>query len=286
MGNFSKDVTSASFEKDVLLASSEVPVIVDFWASWCAPCKVLKPILEKLADEYRGKFKLAKVDTEKDPELAARFGVRGIPNVKAFVGGALVAEFSGAIPEPSVRAFIDKIIPSPSERLRLQANAAMREGDFETAESRLYEAVKLDPGHREARLDLVGALIARHAYSEADLVLAQLAERERSERGDAYARQIMLWKKGQSLPASTDLAAQVESRPGDLDLRLQLGERLVAESDYEGALCHLIEVVRGDRGALREQARRTVLEVFNLATDGGQTEMVGRYRRLLASAIY
>ena len=286
MGTHSKDVTSASFEKEVLLASSEVPVIVDFWAAWCAPCRALKPILEKLADEYDGKFKLAKVDTEKDPELAVRYGVRGIPNVKAFVGGAVAAEFSGAIPEPSVRAFIDKIIPSPSEKLRLQAKAAMREGDFEVAENRLYEAIKMDPGHQEARLDLVGVLIARQAYSDADLVLEELSERERNERADGYARQILLWKKAQDLPASDDLAAQAKSRPEDLGLRLQLGERLVVENDYEGALDHLIDVVRGDRGALREQARCTILEIFSLATEAGQTEMVSRYRRMLASAIY
>ncbi len=284
MDGVARDVTSASFEKDVLEASLEVPVVVDFWATWCAPCRALAPVLEKLAVEYKGKFILAKIDTDNNQELAARFGVRGIPNVKAFVGGEMVAEFNGAMPETAVREFLEKIIPTPAEKRRLEAMKAFREGDFETAESRLQDAVRLDPAHREARLDLVGALIARQAYSEAAIVLEELPERERDERADRYATQIALWKKGQSLPKAADLAAAVERSPQDLELRLKLGERLVVERDFEAALAHLIEVVRGDRGALREQARKTIIEVFGMA--GEQDEMVSRYRRMLASALY
>lgn len=286
MGGHSKEVTAVNFEKEVVLASSEVPVVVDFWAPWCAPCKTLKPMLERLADEYGGKFILAKVDTDKEPELASQFGVRGIPNVKAFVGGTVVAEFNGAIPESSVRTFIEKIIPSPAEKLRLQAKTATREGDFETAESRLCEALRLDPSHQEARLDLTGALIARQAFSEADLVLQDLPERDRNERADQYASQIALWKKGQSLPTVPELVAELERRPQELDLRLQLGQRLVVEGEYEAALGHLMDVVRADKGVLREQARRTIVEVFSLAADAGLGDLVGRYRRMLASAIY
>ncbi len=279
-----REVTSASFEKDVLEASLEVPVVVDFWATWCAPCRALAPVLEKLAVEYKGKFILAKIDTDSNQELAARFGVRGIPNVKAFVGGEMVAEFNGAIPESAVREFLDRIMPAPAEKLRLEAMTAFREGDFETAESRLQDALRLDPAHREARLDLVGALIARQAYSEAAIVLEELPERERDERADRYATQIALWTKAQSLPKSSDLAAALERSPQDLELRLKLGERLVVERDFEAALAQLIEVVRGDRGALREQARKTIVEVFGMA--GDKDELVSRYRRMLASALY
>ena len=284
MDGITREVTSESFEKEVVEASLKVPVVVDFWASWCAPCRVLAPVLEKLASEYQGKFILVKVDTDGNQELAARYGVRGIPNVKAFVGGAVVAEFNGAIPEAAVREFVDKIIPTPAEKLRLEAMTAFREGDFEAAESRLQDAVRLDPAHREARLDLVGALIARQAYSEAAIVLEQLPERERDERADRYSTQIALWVKGQSLPKAADLAAALERSPQDLELRLKLGERLVVEHDFEAALAHLIEVVRGDRGALREQARKTIVEVFGMA--GDQDELVSRYRRMLASALY
>jgi putative thioredoxin len=284
MSSYSKEVTSASFDDDVLRASSEVPVIVDFWAPWCAPCKALKPILEKLAAEYLGKFTLAKVDTDQDPDLAAQFGVRGIPNVKAFVGGKVVAEFSGAIPEQAVRAFLDKLIPGPADKLRLEAAKATGEGDSEKGERLLREAVALDPAHGGARLDLAGALIARQAFSEADFLLQGLPERERDERAEQFVRQIGVWKRGQSLPGASDLAAALERNPQDLQLRLQLGERLMVEGHYEGALDQLIEVVRADRGALREQARRTMVEVFGLAA--AQADLVTRYRRLLSGALY
>jgi putative thioredoxin len=284
MSNHVMEVTSAAFERDVVQTSCEVPVIVDFWASWCAPCKALKPILEKLALEYSGKFLLAKVDTDANPDLAAAYGVRGIPNVKAFVDGEVVAEFNGAIPESAVRAFLDKVIPGPAERLRLQGMKEIRAGDFEAGESRLREAVELDPAHVVARVDLVAALIARQAYSEADLLLQVLPERDRDDRAQQYARQIELWKKGLSLPGAADLAAALERDPQNLQLRLQLGERLVLEREFEAALEHLFEVARADRGALREQARKMMVEVFSLAADQG--DLVSRYRRLLAGVLY
>jgi len=113
MGSHSFDVTAANFKQVVLDAPKNVPVLVDFWATWCGPCRVLKPILEKLADEYQGRFILAKVETDANPELAAQFGIRGVPTVKAFLNGQLVDEFSGALPESQVRTFIDALIPSP-----------------------------------------------------------------------------------------------------------------------------------------------------------------------------
>src|SRR5215218_2804378 len=114
------DVDKTNFEALVIEGSKQVPVLVDFWAPWCAPCRALGPILEKLAAEYDGRFVLAKINSDENPALAARYGVRGIPNVKAFVAGEVIDEFSGALPESAVRQFIDNIIPSPADELRMQ----------------------------------------------------------------------------------------------------------------------------------------------------------------------
>jgi putative thioredoxin len=284
MENFIRDVTSASFESQVVEASRAVPVVVDFWASWCAPCRALKPILEKLSGEYGGQFILARLDTDKEQEVAARFGIRGIPSVKAFVDGKVKAEFSGAIPESAVRSFLERVIPTPVEKLRLQASQAVREGDFEVAEGRLHEALKLDPASVPARLDLVDLLIARQAYSEADLELQRVPGRERDERAEQFAAAIEFWKKGQSLAPAAELEAALAKSPGDLELRFRVAERHIADRSYDAALAHLLEIVRAERGALRDRARKTMVDVFNLA--GDQADMVATYRRMLASALY
>jgi len=284
MTTYSFDTATESFENDVLKASEKVPVLVDFWAPWCAPCHALKPILEKLVGEYQGRFLLAKVNSDEHPQLSAQFGVRGIPNVKAFVDGKLADEFTGALPESGVRAFIDRLIPTPGEKLRRTARAFVTQGDFDEAERHLRSALELEPANHAVRLDLVELLLAKNSYAEADEMFAPIPERERDERADRLYSALELWKRSRQLPALEELEAKLAANPDDLPSRLALGERLIAEQRYEPALAALLEVVRKDRGALRTSARKLMVEVFALAAD--EAELVSRYRKLLAGALY
>jgi putative thioredoxin len=284
MDTHSFDTGIESFERDVLQASQKVPVLVDFWAPWCAPCRALKPILEKLAGEYQGRFLLARVNSDEHPQLSARFGVRGIPNVKAFVDGKLVDEFTGALPESAVRAFIDRLIPTPGEKLRRTARALVTEGDFDGAERHLRSALELEPANHALRLDLVELLLAKNSHAEADQMFAPIPERERDERAERLYSVLAQWKRSQHLPPVEELEAKLAANPDDLPARLALGERLVADKRYEPALAALLEVVRKDRGALRTSARKLMVEVFNLAED--QPALVSEYRKLLAGALY
>ena len=284
MNTHSFDTGTEAFERDVVQASEKVPVLVDFWAPWCAPCRVLKPILEKLVGEYQGRFLLARVNSDEHPQLSARFGVRGIPNVKAFVDGKLADEFTGALPESGVRAFIDRLIPTPGERLRRTARALVTQGNFDEAERHLRSALELDPENRAVRLDLVELLLAKNSHAEADEMFAPIPERERDERADKLYSVLAFWKKSQQLPAIGELEAKLAANPDDLPSLLALGERLVADKRYEPALAALLQVVRKDRGALRTSARKLMVEVFKLAED--QATLVSEYRKLLSGALY
>ena len=284
MNTYTFDTGTEVFERDVLQASASVPVLVDFWAPWCAPCRALKPILEKLAGEYQGRFLLAKVNSDEHPQLSARFGVRGIPNVKAFVDGKLADEFTGALPESGVRAFIDRLIPTPGEKLRRTARALVAQGDFDEAERHLRSALEIEPANHGVRLDLVELLLAKNSHAEADALFAPIPERERDERADKLYSALALWKRGQQLPALDELEARLAANPEDLSARLALGERLIADQRFEPALVALLEVVRRDRGASRTSARKLMVEVFRLAED--QAELVSQYRKLLAGALY
>ncbi|MBX3677408.1 MAG: co-chaperone YbbN [Rhodocyclaceae bacterium] len=284
MSAYSIDVTETNFMQEVIEASHRAPVLVDFWAPWCGPCRSLGPILEKLAAEYQGRFRLAKVNSDENQALAGQFGVRGIPNVKAFVGGKMVDEFTGALPESAVREFIDALLPSPAEPLRLEAQAARARGEADATRKLLLQAIRLDPKHEQARLDLVDVLLDAGDLAEAQRLLGEIADsaKDRS-RVDALSARIAL---AQGAPAGADesaLNARLAADPADHEARLGLANLLAARQDYRGALEHLLEIVRRDRAFGDDIGRKTMLQVFSLL--GPDSELVRTYRGELSRAI-
>src|ERR1043165_8363512 len=161
------DTTLSSFERDVIEASMEVPVVVDFWAPWCGPCKVLGPLMEKLEREYGGRFKLVNVNSDTNPELARSFNLKSIPYTVAFVAGNAVAQFMGTQPESYVRAFLDRLIPNPGEMEHRMARDALSKGQVEIAQQYLQNAIALDPTNDGARLDMVGVHLEHGELDEA-----------------------------------------------------------------------------------------------------------------------
>ena len=242
------DINTASFEREVLEASAAVPVVVDFWAPWCAPCRALGPVLEKLEREYAGRFKLVKVNSDESQDLASAFNVRSIPYVLAFRGGRPVAQFTGALPESQVRAFIDKLLPSENELKVAKAEELVTEQRFDEAE-RLLDTV---PSHIDwdARVETLRAAIG-------------------------FAR---------SGGNEKELEAKLAGNPDDLEARLALARLQAGRHRYREAMDQLLEIVRKDKDWRDGEARTQLLHLFTLA--GGQTDLVSEYRRKLATALY
>jgi putative thioredoxin len=269
MPDHSYDVTVGDFAQKVLDASRHAPVIVDFWAEWCQPCRILKPILEKLAAEYGGRFILAKVDSDQNQELAQRYGVRGIPAVKAFLDGEMVDEFTGALPEDQIRDFIDRLIPSPAEPLRTQALAAHQKGDVEGARSLMADAIKLDPRNDTSYLDYVELSLEAGVFADAKEVLDAVRERSRDRvRVEALDARLKLAAAGGADTAA--LQARLAADANDLDARLQLANAQALARDYRPAFEQLLEIVHRDRKWNEEAGRKTMLTLFTML--GAQPE--------------
>jgi putative thioredoxin len=280
MSDHALDVGLADFPQQVLEESKHRPVVVDFWAPWCGPCKSLKPILEKLAAEYGGRFLLAKINSDDNQELAARYGVRGIPSVKAFIDGEPVDEFSGALPEGEVRAFLDRLIPSPADELRAEAAELRVADDLSAALQKLADASKIDPAHIGVRIDAAEIMLDLNEADEARRLIASVPD-------DADPRVPQLKARLQFMDAAGEdeaaLTARVAANENDLEARLKLANLLVAAGQHEAGMDQLLEIVRRDRGFGDDIGRKTLLSVFDLLGGG---ELVSRYRRLLASLLY
>lgn len=286
MSGHACDVSLADFETQVLAASRQVPVIVDFWAPWCQPCRILKPILEKLAAEYGGRFILAKVNSDENQELAERYGVRGIPAVKAFVDGELADEFTGALPEPQIREFIERLIPSPAEPLRREALALAAGGDVEGARRKMADAINLDPRNDTAYLDFIELCLAAGALDEAREVFDAVAERARDRaRVAALGARLKLASAGGGADIDA-LRARLASDGNDHEARLQLANALALRQDYRGALENLLELVRRDRKWNEEAGRKGMIDLFTLlAPQPLHDDLVREFRVALARTL-
>jgi len=280
MSEHALDVGIADFAQQVIEESKHRPVVVDFWAPWCGPCKSLKPILEKLAAEYGGKFLLAKINSDDNQELAARYGVRGIPSVKAFVNGEPVDEFSGALPEGEVRAFLDRLVPSPVDEMRAQAAALRGAGDLSAALQKLADASRIAPDHVGVRLDAAEIMLDLNEADEAQRLMGNMADDADLRVPQLKARLQFMRAAGEDQAA---LAARVTANENDLEARLTLANLLVAAGQHEAGMDQLLEIVRRDRSFGDDIGRKTLLSVFDLLGGG---ELVSRYRRLLSSVLY
>lgn len=282
---WSFETTAADFDARVLEQSHETLVIVDFWAEWCAPCRVLMPLLQKLADDYQGKLLLAKVNTDKEQELAARWGIRSLPTVKFFRNGAVVDEFLGAQPESAIRAMIEQFLPRESDTLRATAQAALRDGEVDRALELLRKALAMDPEQLPIKLDLADALLRAGQPEEAQQILELLPLHQREEEAvKAVAAKIELARTQRSAPSVAELSDRVSANPDDLASRHLLGAAYAAKGDYAAALEQFLEIMKRDRRFDDDIGRRSLLNVFKLL--GDDHELVQQFRRKMAPLLY
>ncbi len=282
---FINDIDQNSFTSEVLEKSREVPVLVDFWADWCAPCQALAPVLYKLVDEYQGKFLLAKVDTDKYQALAGQYGVRGLPTVKVFKDGEIVDEFTGAQPESFIREIIERHIEHESDLIKQQAIAALQSGDTQKALELMQQAVATEPEKHELKIDLAKVLLAAGDAIEAENTLKALPAllREETEVKGMLA-QLEFARLAAAEPDVEKLERTVNDEPENVMARYQLSAHKILSGDYEAALENLFEIVRRDRKFEDDAGRKAMLAVFDML--GGSGELVSRYRSKLFNVLH
>ncbi len=282
---FAADISAAEFDRAVVEASRERLVVVDFWAPWCGPCRMLKPLLEKLAQEYAGRFFLAKVNADENQALCVKYSVRGIPSVKAFFDGGVVDEFSGAMSETYVRDFLKRNIPSAGDRLVRQAHDLVNQGRWDDAVKKLDDALAVENDNAKARVLKAGLLLDRNDIDGAGALLDGLTgEILDYEHTQNLLSRLSLARQARELPDKADLEGRIAADPMALDARLQLAARLAAANDFSGALHQLIEVHRRDSKFQDGAARKRMVEIFDLL--GPESELVAQYRRQLASLLH
>lgn len=278
-------VTTADFDEQVLRASASRPVLVDFWAPWCAPCRALAPVLERVAAEFGDRMTLVKVNSDEEPEVAARYGVRGIPNCKLFVAGEVADEFTGALPETAVRAFLQDALPSPTAPLVAAAAERADAGERDAALATLERALALDPDDESALLLRIEVLLASARTDDARVDIARLEARRRPLR-DPKRLAALAARAALADDDATDIATLARAAaadPVDCAAKLAYARALAAAGEYEQALPELLAIVRTDRSFGDDVGRRTMLTVF--AALPADSDLVRRYRRELATAL-
>jgi len=279
------DVGPGEFDTRVLAASAEAAIVTDFWAPWCAPCRMLGPVLERVVRGMGGRVRLARVNVDEVTDVAARYNIQGIPAVKVFRGGQVVAEFVGALPEAEVRRILEQAVPSAADELVQQADERLAGGDLEGARRLCRKALSDSPRHPGAALRL-----ARFALQDGDADearrLASLVEEGTPEHEQAAAvlARLEFAERCRQAGGLDACRRRTQQDPADLEARYGLACCLAAGESYEEALEELLRIVRADKRWQDEAARKAMLRIFSIV--GKRSPLADRYRDLLARALY
>jgi len=312
------DISLQNFEADLINSSLQQPVLLDIWAPWCGPCKALGPVLEKLEVAYAGRFKLAKLNSDDQPEIAGQlsqmFGVRSIPFCVLFKGGQPVDGFVGALPEGEVRKFLDKHVPSVEEMAAgeemQEAEELLAEGDTDSALERLQEAVAINPSNDAARYDYLRALLAAGRIDDARRAYEPVAGKVMLDaRLTAGGLWLAACEKAQTARSPEQLAATIAANKRDFDARLELAQTHFAAQRFTQAMDELLEIIMRDKAWNDEAARKNYIAILELmskpapakaeaAAPKGTLEVAGKvatasadpvldqYRRKLSMALF
>ena len=298
------DVTVENFEAEVVAASMQVPVLVDFWAPWCGPCKSLGPVLEKLETEYAGRFKLVKIDSDQEQQIAGMFGIRSIPTCVLMVGGQPADGFTGAQTESQVREFLDKHVPAAAEVAAEaeedEALTALAAGDTDTALEKLQQAMVTDPANDDVRADYVKLLLQLGREDDAKVAFAPVIAKAATSRRLSALKVWMdaldfvaISASGESAEAEFD--AKIAANKRDFDARLGRARWLMAQQRWTDAMDELLDILMRDKAWSDELARKTYVAILEIieppkvkVADGQippQDPIVATYRRRLSSVV-
>ena len=279
------NTTMDTFRQDVIQQSMERPVVVDFWAEWCGPCRQLMPLLEKLAKEMNGEFCLVKVNVDALPEIAGAFGVQSIPFVVGMVQGQPVSHFAGLKQEGELREWLAGLLPSPAMEAWEKAQQHEAEGQLAEAEVCYRKAAELEPDAAEFRIAHARVLIELNRDLEAREIIDELEKRGYLEpEAELLKSQLEVRSQVEESGGVAEARRALEANPADLNLRLLLAEAVGADSRFEEACELLLDIVRQDRGGVGLKAKEVMVQLLTVM--GAKSKLASEYRRRLATAFY
>ena len=283
MNDWTIEAGEDNFEADVLERSHEVPVLVDFWAPWCGPCRVLGPVLEKLADEYSGKFVLAKISVDESPSLAGAFGVQGIPAVKLIKDGEIAGEFTGALPEPAVREMLSRYLPSEYDEQADEAADLEEQGKPAEAQAIYQSILDAEPTHAKSLLGL-GRVLMNAGDRDGALGTLERISPAAEERKIADRLVARLQLQGDQSADEATLRQKLAAQPDSLEARFELAQALAANEKFEEALSEFLDIVKSDREFRDDGARKAMVQIFDVLPP--DDPLIDKYRSELAKVLF